>query len=93
MLVVKHVVVLVVMVGIMLLSLFSYRRRIRMISEALEVYVEGGRVSHSWCMGVVSHGYGRLGGGSDGGGGWYACWIKLGVVTCRKMPEHLLSAR
>ena len=28
--------------------------------------MEGGRVSHSWCMGVVSHGYGGLGGGRDG---------------------------
>ena len=48
-----------------------------MISEALELPVEGGRVSHSWCMVVVSHGYGGLGGGRDGGGGWYACG------TCR----------
>ena len=34
--------------------------------------MEGGRVSHSWCMVVVSHGYGGL----DGGGGWYACGTK-----------------
>ena len=27
-------------------------------------------------MGVVSHGYGGLGGGMDGGGGWYACGTK-----------------
>ena len=34
-----------------------------MISEALKLYVEEyGRHSHSWCMCVVSHGYGRLGG-------------------------------
>ena len=33
-----------------------------MISGALLLYVEGGRVSHSWCMCVVSHGYGWLGG-------------------------------
>ena len=24
-------------------------------------------ISHSWCMGVVSHGYGRLGRIEDGG--------------------------
>ena len=33
-----------------------------MISEALLLRVEGGRVSHSWGMCVVSHGYGGLGG-------------------------------
>ena len=33
-----------------------------MTSEALELRFEGGRVSHSWCMSVVSHGYGGLGG-------------------------------
>ena len=26
-------------------------------SEKLEMHKESGRVSHSWCMGVVSHGY------------------------------------
>ena len=36
----------------------------------LELYVDGVRVSHSWCMCVVSHGYGGLGGDMDGGGGW-----------------------
>ena len=35
----------------------------------LELRVEGRRVNHSWCMGVVSDGYGGLGGGRDGGGG------------------------
>ena len=49
-----------------------------MISEVLEVYVEGGRVSHSLCMCVVSRGYGGLGGGRDGGGGWYACGTTSG---------------
>ena len=29
-------------------------------------------------MGVVSHGYGGLGGGRDVGGGWYACRVKVG---------------
>ena len=45
-------------------------------------------------MGVVSHGYGELGGGRDGSGGWYACGEKPGVVVdCQVMPEHILSAR
>ena len=44
-----------------------------MISEVLELPVAGGRVSHSWCMCLVSHGYGGLGGHMDVGGGWYAC--------------------
>ena len=35
----------------------------------LELHLEGRRVSHSWCMGVVGHGYGGFGGGVDGGGG------------------------
>ena len=29
-----------------------------MISEALELYVEGGRVSQNWCMCVACRGYG-----------------------------------
>ena len=32
--------------------------------------MEGARVFHGWCMGVSSHGYGRLVGGREGGGGW-----------------------
>ena len=40
--------------------------------------MEGGRVDHSWCMGVVSHGYGWLGEGRDGGGGWLASGTKPG---------------
>ena len=47
-------------------------RRLRMTLEALELYVEGGRVSHSCCMCVVGHGFGGLGGGRNGGGGWNA---------------------
>ena len=50
---------------LVMLSL-SYHRRLRMISEALDPSVEGGRVSHNWCMCVVSHGYGGLCGGRDG---------------------------
>ena len=42
--------------------LLSYQRRLKIITEALELRQEGGRVSHSWCMRVVSHGYGGLGG-------------------------------
>ena len=38
--------------------------------------MECGRVCHSWCICVDSHGYGGFGGGSDGGGGWYARLIK-----------------
>ena len=38
--------------------------------------VDGGQVSHNWCMCVVSHGYGGFGCGRDVGGGWYACWTK-----------------
>ena len=49
-----------------------------MISEALELYVEGGRLSHSWCVCVVGHGYGGLVAGREGGGGCYACETKLG---------------
>ena len=43
-----------------------------MISEALELYMEGERASYSWCVCVVRHGYGGLGEGMNGGGGWYA---------------------
>ena len=58
-----------------------------MISEALELLVESGRVCHSWCMCVVGHGYGGLGGGRDKGGGWYACVTKPGVlVACQEIP-------
>ena len=41
-----------------------------MISEALELRVNGGRDSQ---LLHVCHGYGGLGGGRDVGGGWYAC--------------------
>ena len=46
-------------------------------------------------MCVVSHGHGGLGGGRDGGGGWYACGTKTrerrktrGLIERRQMPEH-----
>ena len=49
-----------------------------MTSEAIELRVEGGRVSHSWCMCVVGHGNSGLGVGRDGGGGWHAYGTKPG---------------
>ena len=65
-----------------------------MISESLELCVEGRQVSHSWCMCVISHGYGGLGGGWNGGSGRFACGTKSrGLVSCREMPEHFPSAR
>ena len=77
------------------LLLLSYHRRLRMISDALELYVERVRVSHSWCMCVVGgYGYGGLGGGRGGRRGWHACGTKPGgMVACREMPEHFLSVR
>ena len=51
-----------------------------MISEALEMYVEGGQFCHSWCMCVVGHGKSWFGWGRDGGGRWYACGTKSGGV-------------
>ena len=42
-----------------------------MISEALELHVVGGQVSHSWCIvWLVVVSYGGLGGARDGVGGW-----------------------
>ena len=58
-----------------------------MISEALELRVEGVIVSHSWCMCVVSHG---CGGGRDG---MHVGQGQRGLVACREMPEHCLCAR
>ena len=39
------------------------------LSEAPRLHMEGTRVDHNWCVGVVSHSYGGLGWGRDGGGG------------------------
>ena len=65
-----------------------------MISEALELCVESGRVRHSWCMCVVSHGYGGMGGGRDGSCGWYAYRMRpRRIVACREMPEHFLNVK
>ena len=81
---------MVVDVGVCVV-LSNYHRRLRIISEALELRVEGGRVSHCWCMCIVSHGYGGLGGGKDEGGGWYACGIKpwgwTNVGRCRSISR------
>ena len=41
--------------------------------DPLEQCVEGGRANCDECICVVSHGYGGLGGGRDGGGGWQTC--------------------
>ena len=60
------------------LSLYYYHRRLWMISEALELRMEGGRACHSWYMRIDSHGYGRIGGGREGGWRWYACGTTLG---------------
>ena len=54
-----------------------------MISVALDLYVRGGRDSHSWCMCVVGHGYGWLGGGWDGGGGWHVYIYAIVAVFIR----------
>ena len=45
-----------------LLQLLSYHRRLRMISEALELLVECGRVNNTLCMYAVSDSYGGLAG-------------------------------
>ena len=73
--------------------LLSYHRRLRMDFEVLELCVEGGRVSHSWCMCVVGHGYGEFGWGSDEGGRWYACVTMPVLVACQEMLEHFSSVR
>ena len=65
-----------------------------MISEALELRLEGGRVSHSWCMCVVTHGYSGLGVGRVSDGGWYVCGTKQWwLVEFWEMPEHIPCAR
>ena len=48
-----------------------------MITEALELYMEGGRVSYSWCVCLVGHRYGGMGGGRNGAGGYHACGRKI----------------
>ena len=56
--------------------------------------MEGGRVSHTYCMCIVSHGHGGVGGGRDGGSGRYACGTKSrGLVVCREVPGNIRSER
>ena len=44
-------------------------------------------------MCVVNHDYGGLGGGRDGGSGWYADGTKpRGLFACQNMSEHFPSA-
>ena len=54
-------------------QLLLSHQRLRIISKALELYAQCGRVSHSWSICVVGHFYGGLGVGRYGGGGWDAC--------------------
>ena len=62
-------------------------------SKALELRVEGGRVSHSWCMCVVVMAMvGWM------GQGWNWCLVGMqdkarGLVACQKMTEYILSVR
>ena len=67
-----------------LLLLLSYHRRLRMISEVIELYVECGRVSHSWCMCW-----------GQGWRWWMVCMQDKagGLVTCQDMLEHFPSSR
>ena len=53
--------------------------------------MEGGRVNHRWCMGVVDHSYGGLGGGREGGSGWQAYGTKPGGLG--RVSELIMSAR
>ena len=75
------------------LVLFSYHRRLRMISEVLELRVKSGQVSHSLCMCLVSHSYGGLGVERDVGGGWYACGTKPGVGRMLRDAGALLECK
>ena len=79
---------------LVMLLLLSYHRRLKMTSETLELRVEGRRISHSWCMCVIS-------GGLDGGGGMIAPqegWSHVGrcrntsPVRCRD-PDDARSHR
>ena len=73
-------------VGVVMLLSLSYQRRLRMISE-------GGRVSHSWCTGVVNHGCNGLGGaGMEVVHGMHARQSQV-VVVCWEMPENFPCAR
>ena len=54
-----------------------------LISQTVMLCMEGGRVNHCCCMGVVCHDYGELGVDMVGGG-WQACRTKpweVGRIT------------
>ena len=55
--------------------------------------MEGGRVSHSWCMGVVSRSYGWLGGGRMEVVDGMHAGRRWGLVACREMPWHFQCVR
>ena len=61
--------------------------------SALELYVEGGRVSHRWCTCVVGHGCGGLVSvGMEVVDDMHAGQSR-GVTACLEMPEHFMGAR
>ena len=64
-----------------------------MISEALELYIQGRPVSNSWCMCIDGHGCSWLAGGRDGDGGCHACGTIQGGWQHDGIPEHFTSAR
>ena len=78
---------------LMSLLLLSYHRRLRMTQETLEQCMEGGRVSQSGRMCVVSHSYGGFGRGMEVVVYKHAGQSQGGVVACREMLEHFKSAR
>ena len=52
--------------------------------------MEGEQVNHSCCMGFISHSYGGLVGGRDGGGGWDAYGTRLGGGSCMSYGAEAL---
>ena len=81
------------MITALLLLLLSYHRRLRVILRSAKLRVEGGRVSHSWCMCVVVMAMvGWM------GQGWSWCLVSMRdkareLVACQKVPEYISSAR
>ena len=56
--------------------------------------MENGRVNHSWCMCVVSHGYCMVGGAGMGVvDSKHAGQSRDVLVSGREMPEHFPCAR
>ena len=62
-----------------------------MISDALELRVEGGQVIHRWRMCIVSHSYGWLGAGGmevvDGMHAEQSQWVVRMSGDARALPE------